>query len=182
MRSMVDIYASAIRCTLEELDTRNGSTWAHVDSNLPTTQIKQQRLTPVDIEDNNGAVYLLRFKWRKTLSTRLKHTPQKKKLCLLEPADRSQITEMPERRNVIDKNLDKEASLSDHQKAHSEINQSDSGTVRQWVCSKGTENLNKFNGTDPKRDVGNPLHMAGDPLRERIQPNIGTSSIEEVMF
>ncbi|KAF6145974.1 hypothetical protein GIB67_033333 [Kingdonia uniflora] len=217
MRSMVDIYASAIRCTLEELDTRNGSTWAHVDSNLPTTQIKQQRLTPVDIEDNNGAVYFdsngtkLRIisnfcqgststigetsskailkdrpeegiifspDRRKTLSTRLKHTPQKKKLCLLEPADRSQITEMPERRNVIDKNLDKEASLSDHQKAHSEINQSDSGTVRQWVCSKGTENLNKFNGTDPKRDVGNPLHMAGDPLRERIQPNIGTSSIE----
>ncbi|XP_042494218.1 uncharacterized protein LOC122073660 [Macadamia integrifolia] len=65
-RSMVDICASAPRCTLEDLDRRNGSNWA-ADSSMPSgnvkvrTEGKKQRLFHMSLEDNDneedGAVY-----------------------------------------------------------------------------------------------------------------------------
>lgn len=64
-RLMVDICATAPRCTLEELDRRNGSTWA-TNLSLPTqnTEVcaseKRQRLLPVHPEEtgDEGAVYI----------------------------------------------------------------------------------------------------------------------------
>lgn len=65
MRSMVDICATAPSCTLEELDRRNGSTWA-TDLSLPSEatavcdQGKNQRVSRVCPEDtgDEGAVYI----------------------------------------------------------------------------------------------------------------------------
>ncbi|PIA58278.1 hypothetical protein AQUCO_00500306v1 [Aquilegia coerulea] len=64
-RSMVDIYATAPRCTLEELDKRNGSNWA-ADLSSPSTAAKanagekRQRLSGVDPEgtDDESPVYI----------------------------------------------------------------------------------------------------------------------------
>ena len=64
-RLMVDICATAPRCTLEELDRRNGSTWA-TDLSLPSqnnevcANEKRQRLSPVHPEEtgDEGAVYI----------------------------------------------------------------------------------------------------------------------------
>ncbi|KAF5200625.1 Hapless protein [Thalictrum thalictroides] len=64
-RSMVDIYATAPRCTLEELDRRNGSNWA-ADLSSPSTAAKanagekRQRLSGVDLEgtDDESPVYI----------------------------------------------------------------------------------------------------------------------------
>ncbi|KAK1273856.1 hypothetical protein QJS04_geneDACA007897 [Acorus gramineus] len=66
IRLMVDIIATAPRCTLEYLDRRNGSNWA-LDPTLvaPANDVcienKRPKLIPEDIDDddgNDGAVYL----------------------------------------------------------------------------------------------------------------------------
>lgn len=67
---MVDIYATARTCTLEELDRRNGTAWATL-SGFPAQDIengqtsvnggKKQKVVPVhpeDIGNNAGAVYI----------------------------------------------------------------------------------------------------------------------------
>jgi hypothetical protein len=65
---MVDIYVTAARCTLEELDRRNGRSWATISS-LPTRDSdnsempdegKKQRMSPVHTPDTGdvGAVYI----------------------------------------------------------------------------------------------------------------------------
>ncbi|KAJ7963474.1 Elongation factor G [Quillaja saponaria] len=67
-RLMVDIYATAQRCTLEELDRRNGTSWATVssfpvqndDKSETFVQGKRQRVSlihPEDTDDDVGAVY-----------------------------------------------------------------------------------------------------------------------------
>lgn len=67
-RLMVDIYATAKHCTLEELDRRNGTTWATVSS-LPTqdaemlempAEWKRQRVSQIHPEDAGdvGEVYI----------------------------------------------------------------------------------------------------------------------------
>ncbi|XP_044490993.1 uncharacterized protein LOC123215019 [Mangifera indica] len=67
-RLMVDIYATAQRCTLEELDRRNGTSWASI-SNLPAqdsekldlpAEVKRQRVSQVHPEDAGevGEVYI----------------------------------------------------------------------------------------------------------------------------
>ncbi|CAI9088105.1 OLC1v1022348C1 [Oldenlandia corymbosa var. corymbosa] len=38
IKSMVDIYATALHCTLEELDRRNGTNWANTKSSLPAQE------------------------------------------------------------------------------------------------------------------------------------------------
>lgn len=56
-RLMVDIYATAERCTLEDLDRRNGTSWA-VDLSSPMTndeicmESKRQRIVQVDVADD----------------------------------------------------------------------------------------------------------------------------------
>ncbi|KAG7954071.1 hypothetical protein I3843_12G141800 [Carya illinoinensis] len=68
MRLMVDIYAMAARCTLEELDRRNGTSWATV-SRLPTqdndksempAEGNKQKMLPVNTADTGdvGTVYI----------------------------------------------------------------------------------------------------------------------------
>ncbi|KAF8414332.1 hypothetical protein HHK36_002333 [Tetracentron sinense] len=65
MRSMVDIYVAAPRCTLEELDRRNGSKWA-TDLSLSTQHVevqaeeKRQRVSRMNLEDTDdeSAVYI----------------------------------------------------------------------------------------------------------------------------
>ncbi|XP_059666614.1 uncharacterized protein LOC132312308 isoform X2 [Cornus florida] len=62
---MVDIYETAPRCTLEELDRRNGTCWA-MNSCLPTQETvvcaeeRKERVSPVNFEDtgDDGAVYI----------------------------------------------------------------------------------------------------------------------------
>ncbi|XP_022733094.1 uncharacterized protein LOC111287114 [Durio zibethinus] len=68
-RLMVDVYATAKPCTLEELDRRNGTSWATA-SNIPPRQDservekyvegKKQRVSPINPEDDGdvGAVYI----------------------------------------------------------------------------------------------------------------------------
>ncbi|KAJ6823426.1 uncharacterized protein M6B38_383665 [Iris pallida] len=63
-RLMVDIYATAAYCTLEDLDRRNGTTWAR-DSSLvapagePPTETKRPMLSQVDIRhDGDEAAYV----------------------------------------------------------------------------------------------------------------------------
>ncbi|MQM21375.1 hypothetical protein Taro_054414 [Colocasia esculenta] len=66
-RSMEEIYATAARCTLEDLDRRNGTNWALDFSSirqnseaLCTTERKQPRISPVKATDDEreGAVYV----------------------------------------------------------------------------------------------------------------------------
>lgn len=65
-RLMVDIYKTAPHCTLEELDRRNGRSWA-MNSCLPAQetmecadQEEKQRILPVNFKDkgDEGAVYI----------------------------------------------------------------------------------------------------------------------------
>ncbi|KAJ0044579.1 hypothetical protein Pint_03606 [Pistacia integerrima] len=67
-RLMVDIYSTAQRCTLEELDRRNGTSWATISS-LPAqdsekldvpAEVKRQRVSQVHPEDAGevGEVYI----------------------------------------------------------------------------------------------------------------------------
>lgn len=58
-RSMLDIYATALPCTLEELDRRNGSNWAG-NLSLPPTDEQVQGLSGVERKHachNEGPVY-----------------------------------------------------------------------------------------------------------------------------
>lgn len=65
MRTMVDIYETAPRCTLEELDRRNGTNWAS-NSFLPVQEKEicadqnKQRPSPLDSDEtaNESAVYI----------------------------------------------------------------------------------------------------------------------------
>lgn len=65
-RLMVDIYATAPRCTLEDLDSRNGTTWARdlassaaVPGGELPTETKRPRLSSVDLgHDGDEAVYV----------------------------------------------------------------------------------------------------------------------------
>ncbi|KAJ9562700.1 hypothetical protein OSB04_007860 [Centaurea solstitialis] len=65
-RLMVDIYETAPRCTIEELDRRNGTSWA-TNSSFPAQEIRFQEekeepiltanVTP-EVADNEGDVYI----------------------------------------------------------------------------------------------------------------------------
>ncbi|KAL3508299.1 hypothetical protein ACH5RR_027700 [Cinchona calisaya] len=65
MKSMVEIYATASHCTLEELDRRNGTSWA-TNSNLPAQEIeasanqKKEGSSPTNCEEtpDDGTVYI----------------------------------------------------------------------------------------------------------------------------
>lgn len=50
MRSMADIYETALHCTLEELDRRNGTNWASNSSSLPLAAEE----TKQDDDDDDG--------------------------------------------------------------------------------------------------------------------------------
>ncbi|XP_052178351.1 uncharacterized protein LOC127792067 [Diospyros lotus] len=60
-RLMVDIYATALHCTLEELDRRNGTSWA-VNSSLPTQQalenVEEEKQRVLKDNGEDGAVYI----------------------------------------------------------------------------------------------------------------------------
>ncbi|KAL3851071.1 hypothetical protein ACJIZ3_012953 [Penstemon smallii] len=64
-RLMVEIYSTALHCTLEDLDRRNGTNWAsNLGLQAPDLEIcdegKNKKYPSVNIEDNNeeGAVYI----------------------------------------------------------------------------------------------------------------------------
>ncbi|KAK6934698.1 hypothetical protein RJ641_034853 [Dillenia turbinata] len=185
-RLMVDICATAPRCTLEELDRRNGRNWA-TSSSLTTqdsevhTQVKKQKVSPVHVEDTGGegAVYfdadgtkvriLSKFndapsvskvpelarpgkhmkegKRNKYLSKHMKrrHRTKNKKYLKLSPHGRTLSSkdvnlEMhgdQEESNGITKNHNEEHLLQ-VRKALDQVKLSDSGNLRQWVCSKRT--------------------------------------------
>ncbi|KAL9691943.1 hypothetical protein QQ045_012371 [Rhodiola kirilowii] len=67
MRSMVDIYATALECTIEDLDRRNGSSWATDlsmparDNSLSSAQGNRKQITSPtehDKDDDDGGVYV----------------------------------------------------------------------------------------------------------------------------
>ncbi|KAK4746316.1 hypothetical protein SAY87_012628 [Trapa incisa] len=61
-RLMVDIYETALPCTLEDLDRRNGSNWSTGTCSLPSqddVEERRQRVSPVHHDDDDaGAVYI----------------------------------------------------------------------------------------------------------------------------
>ncbi|KAJ4975066.1 hypothetical protein NE237_000172 [Protea cynaroides] len=81
-RSMVDICATAPRCTLEELDRRNGSNWAS-NLSMPSANVevsaegKKQRLSHMPLEDieEDGAVYFDSNGTKLRILSKFKDTP-----------------------------------------------------------------------------------------------------------
>ncbi|XP_043702250.1 uncharacterized protein LOC122652542 [Telopea speciosissima] len=81
-RSMVDICASAPRCTLEELDRRNGSNWA-ADLRMSSASVevrtegKKQRLSNMPLEDDeeDNAVYFDSNGTKIRILSKFKDTP-----------------------------------------------------------------------------------------------------------
>ncbi|KAL9147071.1 hypothetical protein ABFS82_13G151300 [Erythranthe guttata] len=65
-RMMVDIYETALQCTLEDLDRRNGTNWASSNSGFPAQGLKacaeekNKAYSSVDVGESNekGAVYI----------------------------------------------------------------------------------------------------------------------------
>ncbi|XP_059662309.1 uncharacterized protein LOC132308287 [Cornus florida] len=204
-RLMVDIYATALRCTLEELDKRNGTCWA-INSNLPTQETelcarveKRQRVSPVSCEDtdNEGAVYvdangkkvriLSEFnkstvskagvvsRFRKVLKSgkgsiltiKKKHRGQKHKKYLKLVSQRnifcyskahcgSEIRRGQEKTCAVEEKCDKEEYLIPFN-AQEKIKPSDSGTIRNWVCSKRTGFTKKTTSKEGIQHLGHNL-------------------------
>lgn len=227
-RLMVDICATAPRCTLEELDRRNGSNWA-TDLSLPTqnTEVcaheKRQRLSPVHPEEtgDEGAVYIdasgtkvrilsklnvpssvskvgedprtskpLRgSKGSKFFSTNkrkrhvnkyhnyLKVAIQSKKDCSPKPHN-SEIHGTREE-NCGAEDHEEEEHRAHNFKAQEQIKPSDSGTLRQWVCSKRTGLSKKVNGKDGHRRPAYKLRTTQDLAIESDQSCLGDSYVEK---
>ncbi|KAB5521987.1 hypothetical protein DKX38_026306 [Salix brachista] len=189
-RLMVDIYATAQYCTLEELDRRNGTSWATM-SNLPAQDTqkndapnegKKQRVSTIHPEDAGdvGPVYIdadgtkvrilsqfndrppvtkasedigarredigvmrslkggktskyISKKKKKRLAQKhhkyLKLASQRKKI-LFHKAPCAQISGCQEEFNGEGKSCEKE------QRMLKQINPSDGGALRPWICSK----------------------------------------------
>ncbi|KAF9587324.1 hypothetical protein IFM89_001314 [Coptis chinensis] len=218
-RSMVDIYATAPRCTLEELDRRNGSNWA-AGSNLPTAEAKttndekRQRLSGVDREgisdespvyfDSNGVKLRILSKLSnssmstagdaplklrkdgnesKVISFEMqehsrpksfkhrKQKPRNRKLCSLE-TNEDEISGEQEMNHGMGKSCGKEESLSQLLKARDGIIHSESGTLRQWVCSKRTGRLKRFSGTS-STTRNTPIERD----KMNLDPSLGVNSV-----
>ncbi|KAK9268950.1 hypothetical protein L1049_000716 [Liquidambar formosana] len=228
MRSMVDICETAPRCTLEELDKRNGSSWA-TDSSLPTqnTEVcalgKKQKVSPVYSEDNGdeGAVYidangtklriLSKFNNGQSVSTvgeepgprkplkgvkrskflsnnkKRRHAPKHHKHLKLAPPSKkfcssnarsSEIHGDQDGVDGVEETRDKQERLMQLFKAQGPIKPSDSGTLRQWVCSKRTGLSKKINAKDGHQISRCKLHLAQDLLVESDRSCLGDSHME----
>lgn len=83
-RLMVDIYETALHCTLEDLDKRNGTNWAS-NMGLPSQDLevcaeeKRKTYSSVNTEDTNedGAVYIDSSGTKLRILSKLSHLPSK---------------------------------------------------------------------------------------------------------
>ncbi|XP_042009861.1 uncharacterized protein LOC121758544 [Salvia splendens] len=86
-RLMVDIYETALRCTLEDLDKRNGTRWASntgLHPQDPEVSIEEEKMkktcSPLDFEDINcegGAVYIDSCGTKLRILSKLNHPSSK---------------------------------------------------------------------------------------------------------
>ncbi|XP_044473381.1 uncharacterized protein LOC123201881 [Mangifera indica] len=218
-RLMVDIYSTARRCTLEELDRRNGTSWASISS-LPAqdskkldvpAEVKRQRVSQVHPEDASevGEVYIdangtkLRIlskssdapvvskvledlppknplkggKGSKLLSIKKKkrHARKHLKYLKLSPQSRkffshksrtSQISGGDDGYNVVEENS------REKQEIQKKIRFRDSGTLRQWVCSKRRGLAKKANNQGVNQPFRCKWHLAWDLLVENDEPHV----------
>ncbi|XP_023007672.1 uncharacterized protein LOC111500225 [Cucurbita maxima] len=178
---MVDIYATARSCTLEELDRRNGTAWA-TSSGFPAENIencqinegKKQKVMPVhpeDIDDHSaGAVYidangtklriLSKFSSSSSLSisqnelgskklngvtVRKFHSAKKKKGHSTKHHKYLKVAaegrKVPSQRCISQVQGHTERNGCSRLEVHKITKQAkphDSGTLRQWACSKRT--------------------------------------------
>ncbi|KGN55983.1 uncharacterized protein LOC101208094 [Cucumis sativus] len=181
---MVDIYATARTCTLEELDRRNGTAWASL-SGLPAQDIencqinggKKQKVMPDhpdedDIGNNAGAVYIdangtklrilskfnsppsnlpkvqndLGSKKLGGLKGRKFHSVKKKKYHASKHHKHfklaAQGSKVPPQKCISQvqegENQWKGCSSLEAHKITKQAKPHDSGTLRQWACSKRT--------------------------------------------
>lgn len=81
---MVDIYETALHCTLEDLDKRNGTNWASnmglLSQDLEACAEEDKRsYSPVNIDDSNqeGAVYIDSSGTKLRILSKLSHLPSK---------------------------------------------------------------------------------------------------------
>ncbi|XP_057983827.1 uncharacterized protein LOC131168417 isoform X2 [Malania oleifera] len=208
-RLMVDICATAPCCTLEELDRRNGSSWA-VDLKKPTQdpgvchEGQRPRVSPIYPEDNGdeGAVYidatgtklrilskfndvpsglqvgknprpgkaLRKGKGSKFLSVNKRRydLPKHHKYLKLAPHSKkfgsSKAFKFEEGNSEAKETRQKKQHLSQLFKAQEQLKNSDSGTLRQGVCSKRSGLSKKFNNKDIHQLSGYKLHMTRDLL------------------
>lgn len=191
MRLMVDICATAPRCTLEDLDRRNGSNWAALNSSLPQ---------PVRVGDSGdeGSVYvdangtklrilskmndssssLPKVKGSKFISANQKKAKHQKYLKL-SPCPRRASTPSTsnfETHQVPPGNNEVEVGclLRSHQTIE-EIRQSDAETIRQWPCSRRSNLLRKitsdhvhqtaeYNSCATYAGMSDPIQTAPNPL------------------
>lgn len=178
---MVDIYATARTCTLEELDRRNGTAWATLSGfpaqdieNCQTNGGKKQKVVPVhpnDIGNHAGAVYIdangtklrilskfsspsslpkvendLGSKKLRGLKGKKFHSAKKKKYHASKHhkyfklaaqggkvSSQKCISQVQEGHNQR-----KGSSSSEVHKITKQVKSRDSGTLRQWACSKRT--------------------------------------------
>ncbi|CBI39861.3 unnamed protein product, partial [Vitis vinifera] len=227
-RLMVDICATAPRCTLEELDRRNGSNWA-TDLSLPTQNTegcaheKRQRLSPVHPEEtgDEGAVYIdasgtkvrilsklnvpssvskvgedprtskpLRgSKGSKFFSTNKRKRHVNKyhnylKVAIQSKKDCSPKAHNSEIHGTREENCGAEVHEEEEHRAHNfkaqeQIKPSDSGTLRQWVCSKRTGLSKKVNGKDGHQRPAYKLRTTQDLAIESDQSCLGDSYVEK---
>ncbi|XP_015881447.3 uncharacterized protein LOC107417346 isoform X1 [Ziziphus jujuba] len=222
-RLMVDIYSTAQRCTLEDLDKRNGSSWAssvssfpaHQDiekSEMPAAEDKKQRVLAVHHDNDTvvdvGPVYIdangtkLRIlskfnddapsvskvlehlrprkplkggKGGKFLSTKKKKChaskyhkylklPSQNKKLLSSKVLSSQISRSQERYSGA-----KECFGRGGRHVQKQVNPCNSGTLRQWVCSKRTGVAKKLNNKVCRQPVGCKWRVPQDLLVENDQ-------------
>ncbi|XP_058113071.1 uncharacterized protein LOC131256058 [Magnolia sinica] len=112
-------------------------------------------------------------------SKQLKFKPQSKKLCSLK-LYKDEICEASDRKHRMENHEEKEKSLSQLLKARDPIKASESGTLRQWACSKRTGHLKKFSNRDGCGGaVGDPAPPATrNPQIESNQPTSGDPPAE----
>ncbi|KAL5729686.1 hypothetical protein ACHQM5_002600 [Ranunculus cassubicifolius] len=182
-RSMVDIYATAPRCTLEELDIRNGSNWAADVCLLTAADDKTQRSSQLDnhkckddeypvyvdsngtklriiskfmptAEDNTKASKALPFQAEKHCQPKyIKSKPRNKNLCSLE-SNEIGMSMARDAKHGMENGYDKEESASQLSKSRNEVKCSNPETLTHWVCSKRTSRLKRASGKGNHLDLG----------------------------
>uniref|UniRef100_A0A803Q7L6 Hapless 8 n=1 Tax=Cannabis sativa TaxID=3483 RepID=A0A803Q7L6_CANSA len=151
---MVDIYATAIPCTLEDLDRRNGSNWATVVSSFPIQQ------------SNDKKKKRRQYKYNKYLN---KLAQTKRKLLSSSKSPRS-----PLKNGGQGKQYGAERSNMEKQ-----VNPSNPGTLGRWVCSKRTGVAKKVNSEARHQQVQRKWPGNEDSRVESLQSRLDRNGEEE---
>ncbi|XP_010928187.1 uncharacterized protein [Elaeis guineensis] len=197
-RLMVDIYKTAPRCTLEDLDRRNGTNWALVTlTNENPTEMKRLKLLPMDARDE-GAVYvdshgiklriLSKFNDAPPVMSRedshlRKHAKDiKASKCMLISKKKRFASKCSDNMKVKahKKKLSSFKLLKAQAKGESnacdQVNTSGSATLRPWVCSKRSDLPKKLNNRNDYKNLKNAVAITRDALAENGQRDSDNST------